>query len=139
MMVNCAIRYCTGCDSVRILADAISDVCAAPALTVYHPLKKPVDILFLGSCYESGIIAPSVKIFISSLDPSLVKSVVNFSVSTLMPSTYHRVSALLADRGIRMRAEEFHCHSPLGILYQGHPDQNDLDAFRSFARKQLQK
>ena len=137
--MNCAIRYCPRNESIRILANGISDVCGAPALSVYHPLSEPVDLLFLGSTFHAGDIDPALRCFIDLLDPGLVKTVVNFSTSALMPSTYHQVAALLADRGIRLRAEEFCCHSSLGILYHGHPNQKDLNEFRMFARKQLSK
>lgn len=133
--MNIAIRYYSKSGNTKKLADAIGEALHVKPETVSVPLKEPVDILFLGSSVYAAGVDDSIKSFISSLDPSRVKKVVNFSTAALLPGTYNQVEKLLKERNIPLSKEEFHCKGSFMFMHKGHPDNNDLNNVRAFAKK----
>lgn len=133
--MNIAIRYYSKSGNTKKLADAIGEAVNVKPESVSVPLKEPVDILFLGSSVYAAGIDDSIKSFISSLDPSKVKKVVNFSTAALLPGTYNQVEKLLKERNIPLSKEEFHCKGSFMFMHKGHPDANDLNNAKAFAKK----
>lgn len=133
--MNIAIRYYSRSGNTKKLADAIGSVLQVKPEPVSVPLKEPVDILFLGSSVYAAGVDDSIKSFISSLDPSMVKEVVNFSTAALLPGTYNQVEKLLKERNIPLSKDEFHCKGSFMFMHKGHPDSNDLNNVKAFAKK----
>lgn len=130
-----AIRYCSKTGNTKKIAEAIAQVAGVPALPVTTPLQEPVDVLFLGSAVYAAGIDASVRDFIASLDPAMVKNVACFSTAALLPSTYSQVSKQLTARGIPVDTREFHCRGRFKIAHKAHPDEADVEEAKRFARE----
>lgn len=132
-----AVRYYSRGGNTKKLAEAIASEAGVKAETTDHPLKDPVDVLFLGSSVYAAGVDDSIKKFIHDLDPSKAKRIINFSTAALLPSTYSQVSKLLSERGITIDPEEFHCRGSFAFMHKGHPDEKDLADVRAFTKKVL--
>lgn len=135
MDMKIAIRYYSKTGNTKKLADAISKVANVKAETLNQPLAEEVDVLFLGSAVYAAGVDEEVKRFIASLDKNKVKKVVNFSTAALLPSTYRQVKKLLAQKGITLDQDEFHCRGKFQMMHRGKPDENDLKEVQAFAKK----
>lgn len=116
------------------LADAIAGTLNVPAETTDIPVSEPVDVLFLCSAVYAAGVDNKVKDFISSLDASKVKNVVNISTAALLPSTYSQVAKLLEARNIPLDTREFHCRGKFMLMHSGRPNQHDLEDVQAFAK-----
>ncbi|TCL60949.1 flavodoxin [Kineothrix alysoides] len=134
-----AIRYYSKTGNTKKLADAIGQAAGVLAETVSLPITEPVDILFLGSSVYAAGIDSEVKRFITSLDSTKVKKVVNFSTAALLPSTYKQVKQLLEEKGISVDEKEFHCRGSFKMLHKGKPDAEDLKEVQAFTEKILNR
>ncbi|NCB32738.1 MAG: flavodoxin [Erysipelotrichia bacterium] len=130
-----AVRCCSRNGNTRRVAEVIASTLNTEALSTEHPILQPTDLLFLGSGVYAGDIDKRMKQFIRMLDPAMVNKAVCFSTSAVTNSAYRRMADLLADVGIRLLPQEFHCAGSFGILQKGHPDRKDLDAAKDFAKK----
>ncbi|MCR4587344.1 MAG: flavodoxin [Lachnospiraceae bacterium] len=130
-----AVRYYTKTGNTKKLADAVAAALGVEAESVETPLNEKVDLLFLGSSVYAAGVDSAIKEFINNLDPSMVGAVVNVSTAALLPSTYNQVRKLLEARGIAVKQEEFHCRGQFHALHKGKPDEADVAAAASFAKK----
>ncbi|MBR4763997.1 MAG: flavodoxin [Lachnospiraceae bacterium] len=135
--MKAAIRYYTKGGNTEKLALAISKATGLPAETIDVPLLEDVDILFLGSSVYGFDVDDQVKQFISNIDVKVGK-VVNFSTACLVKSTYKQVGKLLAEKNIPLAKEEFYCRGSFGPMHKGRPNQQDLQAAETFARKVME-
>ncbi len=130
-----AVRYYTKTGNTKRLAEAIAKAVGTEALPISTPITESVDILFLGNSYYAFTIDPEVKTFVSSLDKSKVKKIVNFGSAAMMNSTWKKVKAVADQIGIPMDEREFHCKGEFKGIHKGKPDENDLKAAADFAKK----
>ncbi|MBP3853552.1 MAG: hypothetical protein J6D18_03175 [Erysipelotrichaceae bacterium] len=137
--MNVAIRYFSRGGNTKKLADAISQEVGVEAKTVSNPLKEACDILFLLSSVYAADVDNRVKDFIQSLDPAKVKKVVNLSTSASGRTTDKKVKALLADKGIEMEEQSFHCSGSFLIVHRNHPDKKDIQKCREFVRNLIDR
>lgn len=135
--MKAAIRYYTKGGNTEKLALAISKATGLPAETIDVPLLEDVDILFLGSSVYGFDVDDQVKQFISNIDVKVGK-VVNFSTACLVKSTYKQVGKLLAEKNIPLAKEEYYCRGSFGPMHKGRPNQQDLQAAETFARKVME-
>ena len=135
--MKAAIRYYTRGGNTEKLALAISKATGLPAETIDVPLLEDVDILFLGSSVYGFDVDVQVKQFISNIDVKVGK-VVNFSTACLVKSTYKQVGKLLAEKNIPLAKEEYYCRGSFGPMHKGRPNQQDLQAAETFARKVME-
>lgn len=135
--MKAAIRYYTRGGNTEKLALAISKATGLPAETIDVPLLEDVDILFLGSSVYGFDVDDQVKQFISNIDVKVGK-VVNFSTACLVKSTYKQVGKLLAEKNIPLAKEEYYCRGSFGPMHKGRPNQQDLQAAETFARKVME-
>jgi hypothetical protein len=131
-----AVRF-TGGDPAKRVAEAIASAAGVTAEPLEHPLSEPAELLFAGC--RDGLMTPELEHFLSTLDPALIQSVALFQVAALPVSCWQGAAGILADRGIRMRQEEFSCRRELLFVNRGHPDRRDLSAAKEWARKILKK
>ena len=129
-----AIRYYSKFGHSKLMAEAIEDIVGAKAATVAEPLPQPVDRLFLGAGVFLGKVNGAVIDFINTLTPEMVKSVVLFGSCAIVESPLPQMLQALKARGIQVCDKSFTCKGSMGPICKGHPNAQDLDCFRQFAR-----
>ena len=132
--MNVAIRYYTKGGNTRRLAEAMGEAIGVAALPLDAPIEEPVDVLLLGNSYYAFTIDPEVRDFVRSLDPSKVRSIVNFGSAALMNSTRKKVKAEADKVGIPVDEREFHCKGEFKGMNRGRPNADDLRAAAQFAK-----
>ena len=130
-----AVQYYTKTGNTKRLAAAIAEAVGTEALPISAPINEPVDILFLGNSYYAFTIDPEVRAFIKGLDKNMVGKIVNFGSAAMLNSTYKKVKAEADKVGIPMDEREFHCKGEFKGIHKGKPDDADMQAAASFARK----
>ncbi len=129
-----AVRYYSKTGNAKKLAEAIADETSAKALPVSEPLTEYTDILFLcNSVYWVGVDG-NVKKFIAENKEKIGK-IVNVSTAALIESSYAQIKKLCEQSGISVSADEFHCKGSFQMMHKGKPDNHDIQAVKTFAKK----
>lgn len=132
-----AVRYYTRTGNSEKLARAIAQEIGAEALSITAPLNDRVDILFLcNSVYWAGM-DPKVVSFVKD-NAKNIGTVFNVSTAALIKSTYSQMKKVAAEAGVNLSEKEFHCKGKFSALHKGHPDSDDLNAVRKFAKELIQ-
>ena len=132
-----AIRYYTQTGNTKKLAESIAAELGVEAADVSEPLKEKVDVLFLcNSVYWAGI-DKHVKAFVRE-NAANIGEIVNVSTAALVESTYGQMKNVAAQAGVRLSQQEFHCKGKFTALNAGHPNEQDIQAVRAFAKKVTQ-
>ena len=127
-----AIRYYSKFGHSKQMAEAIEDIVGAKAVTVAEPLSESVDTLYLGAGVFLGMVNSAVMDFIATLTPDKVGRVVCFGSCAIINSPVPQVRKALESRGITVSPQEFTCRGSMGPVHGGHPDTQDIEAFRQF-------
>jgi len=135
-IMKIAIRYYSETGNTEKLANAISKVTEAKALSIDNPLDENVDILFLGSSVYYSSAPKKIKTFIKNINVK-VGTVVNFSTASIMRGTYNSVKRQVIAKNIDMSTREFHCKGSWGAFYEARPNDKDLNNCREFAKQIL--
>ena len=128
-----AVRYFTRTGNTEKLAVEVAKELGVTALTTSTPLTEHVDYLFLGSSVYAAGVDDEIINFIKN-NRNNIGQIVNFSTAALLPSTYKQVSKLAAENGIKMSEKEFHCRGSFAMMHKNHPDAEDIENVRLFAR-----
>lgn len=132
--MNIEVRYFTRSGNTKKLADAIGNAVNAPAKSIEEPINGPVDLLFLGgSVYAAGI-DKSLRSFIETLKPELIKKVAVFSTAAIIPSAYPEIKKCLKAQSISVDEREFHCRGKFTLMHRDRPNRQDLDTAVAFAK-----
>lgn len=134
-----AIRYYSKFGHSKQMAEAIENIVDAKAATVAEPLTEPVDTLYLGAGVFLGKVNGAVTDFIASLTPDKVKCVVLFGSCAIIESPVPQMRKALEARGIKVCDKSFTCKGSMGPLHSGHPDAQDIDAFKQFIQSTTQQ
>ncbi|MGX8712086.1 MAG: flavodoxin family protein [bacterium] len=134
-----AIRYYSKFGHSKQMAEAIENIVDAKAATVAEPLTEPVDTLYLGAGVFLGKVNGAVTDFIASLTPDNVKCVVLFGSCAIIESPVPQMRKALEARGIKVCDKSFTCKGSMGPLHSGHPDAQDIDAFKQFIQSTTQQ
>ena len=127
-----AVRYYTQTGNTKKLADAIAAKLGVKAESVDQPLTDKTEILFLcNSVYWAGI-DKHVKQFVKD-NAGNIGMIVNVSTAALKESTFSQMKRVAEENGVRLSDQEFHCRGKFAAMHSGHPDQEDLEAVKSFA------
>lgn len=129
-----AIRYFSKFGHTEQMVRAIEPLVGAKAQVVTEPLTEQVDILFLGAGVMLGKVDKSVMQFIDTLTPDKVKCVVLFGSSAIIESPVPQMRKALEAKGISVSDKSFTCKGSMGPIHSGHPDANDISAFKEFAK-----
>ncbi len=130
-----AIRYYSKFGHSTQMAEAIESIAGAKAAVVNEPLSAPVDVLFLGAGVFLGKVNSAVLDFINTLTPDQVKCVVLFGSCAIIESPVPQMRKALEARGIKVSEQSFTCKGSMGPVHSGHPDAQDIEAFKAFAQK----
>lgn len=134
-----AIRYFSKFGHSKQMAEAIEQIVGAKATTVAEPLGQPVEVLFLGAGLFLGKVNSAVTEFIGTLTPEMVHTVVLFGSSAIIDSPVPQMRKALEARGIKVCDKSFSCNGSMGPLHSGHPNAEDIEAFRTFAQSIIQR
>lgn len=127
-----AIRYYSRFGHTKTMAEAVKDIVGATPHDTSHPLDEPVDVLFLGAGVMMGKVDKSVFSFIKTLSPERVRRVVCFGSSALIPSPVPQMKQALEAAGVTVDERSFSCPGSMGPIKSGHPNDIDIDGFKSF-------
>jgi len=130
-----AIRYFSKFGHSKQMAEAIQTICGENPQTVNTPLTERVDLLFLGAGVMLGRVDSSVAAFIKTLKPDMVGCVVLFGSSAIIKSPVPQMQKMLEAQGIKVDKRSFSCRGAMGPLHSGHPDNQDLENLKAFARQ----
>jgi len=132
--MKAAVRYYTQTGNTKKLADAIAAQLGIEALSVNSPLQEETDILFLcNSVYWAGI-DKHVKQFVKD-NADKIGTIVNVSTAAMIESTYNQMKKVSADAGVKLSNQEFHCRGKFAAMHSKHPDEEDIKAVKTFAKK----
>ncbi len=133
--MNIQVRYYSRGGNTKKLADVIAKAADCKAEQIPVLIDGNADILFLGASVYWGGISPEVKSYIKALDKNRIGKVVVFSTSALAERAFGQIQKMLQDKGINVDNRNFYCRGEFTALHKGHPNQNDLEAAKQFARK----
>ncbi|MBQ7531811.1 MAG: hypothetical protein IJT12_08905 [Paludibacteraceae bacterium] len=134
-----AIRYYSKFGHSAQMAEVVGEVAGVKPESVSTPLTDEVDILFIGAGVFLGKVNGSIRDFARTLDPKKVKKVVLFGSSAIIDSPVPQMRKTFEELGFNVAAESFNCRGAMGPVHSGHPDANDLQALRDFAKQILIK
>lgn len=135
--MNIAIRYFSKFGHSAQMAEAVGQVAGVKAESVATPINEPVDTLYLGAGIMLGKISREMVDFIKTLKPELVKRVVCFGSSAIIPSPVPQMRQLLEKKGIAVDEKSFTCKGSMGPLHAKHPNDEDLENLRQFVKTTL--
>ena len=130
-----AIRYYSKFGHSKMMAEAVKDLVGAEPQTVNEPLTEGVDTLLLGAGVFMGKVNNDVFSFINTLSPDKVKRVVCFGSCAIIKSPIPQMRKTLEAKGIKVDEREFVCPGAMGPLKAGHPNDEDIKAFRQFVKE----
>lgn len=134
-----AIRYYSKFGHTAKMVEAVKDIVGAEPQTVAIPLGEPVDVLFLGAGVFMGKVNSQVNDFIKTLTPDMVKCVVCFGSCAIIKSPVPQMRKALESRGVKVSDMEFTCPGSMGLVKSGHPNADDITAFKDFVEDVLQQ
>lgn len=112
--MNIAVRYCskTNSGNTRRIAEAIAEGIGVEAVSVVdeQKLKEKADVLFLGGAPYANIMAPELREYANSIDPTMVSRVVLFTTSNWSRRTVLALKKILKKKGIVVQEEFFYAH-----------------------------
>ncbi len=133
--MNIKVRYQSRSGNTKKVAEAIAQEVDVTACAVSSDrITEDTDILFLGGAVYAGKIDDALKIFVEGLD-SHVKRVAVFSTSFRGQSAYPEVKKILEPKGIVVSEQTFLCKGKFFVFVRKHPDREDLQAAKKFAKE----
>jgi flavodoxin len=129
------VRYLSKSGNTEKIAKAIAETVGVIAKPITDKIDSETDLLFLGGAVYAFGIDSELKNFISSLDSSQIRKVAVFSTTAVVKSAYSSIAKLLDEKNIPVLKKEFHCRGEFKFMHKGHPNANDLDHAKEFARE----
>jgi flavodoxin len=129
------VRYLSNSGNTEKIAKAIGEAVGVTAKPITEKIVSETDVLFLGGAvYACGFVI-ELGHFISSLDSSQIRKAAVFSTTAVVKSAYSSIAKLLDEKNIPVLKKEFHCRGAFKFMHKGHPDTNDLNRAKEFARE----
>jgi flavodoxin len=126
--------------NTRKMADAIAEELGTKAKDVTASLTDDAKILFLGSGTYGGKPGEAMMKFIESGNLS-GRKVAIFGTSASLAGGHKMISAMtdiLMQKGAIILGS-YHCKGKFFLVNWGHPNKEDLDNARKFAREMINK
>lgn len=128
------VVYYTKSGHTETIAKAIGAELNVEVASMDEPLNAQVDVLFLGaSLYKMGIDKKVFK-FVDDLNAEKIGSVALFSTSAISDSGYVKLKKRLVDKGIKVHEEHLHCKGEFLMLNKNHPNVDDVNEAKKFAK-----
>ncbi|MCD7950672.1 MAG: hypothetical protein LUG12_10505 [Erysipelotrichaceae bacterium] len=142
--MNIQIIYHSQGGNTKKVAEAIAqelNVTAIPIDQSRDIFGETIDLLLIGDGMYFGGMSNDMKKFIDTLSPQNIKKAAVFSTSGgSWPMGPDGLKKRLQKQGISVEEESFRCHgSAFGVAFPSHPNENDLNNARKFARIVMEK
>lgn len=137
--MNIQIIYHSQSGNTKKVAEAIAqelNITAIPIDQSKDISRESIDLLLIGDGMYFGGMSNDMKKFIDTLSPQNIKKAAVFSTSGgSWPMGPDGLKKRLQKHGIPVEEESFKCHgSAFGAAFPSHPNENDLNNARKFAR-----
>lgn len=133
------VIYYTKSGHTQQIAEAIGEELGCQVTNMDVALDEFVDVLFFGaSVYKFGI-DKKVLEFIDTLDPNMIGNVVIFSTSALSDSGYSKLVKKFTSKNIKVSESHYYCKGEFMLLNKNHPNLDDSQAAKKFARSIIEK
>ena len=129
-----AVRYFSRSGNTRKLAEAVAAAVGVRAESVHHDLAERADLLFIGASVYAGGFDRSVGDFIERNIGKIGKIAV-FGSSASGKTVRRKIEKLAEKFGVAVSEHEFSCYGSFLFLHGSKPDEDDLAAAASFAKK----
>ncbi|MDR1438469.1 MAG: flavodoxin [Clostridiales bacterium] len=128
------VRYLSKSGNTAKVAGAIASAAGVAAKPIPEPVSADADLLFIGGAVYAFGIDEQLRQFIAEL-PQGIKRAAVFSTAAVVRSAFPRIRALLAERGIAVSDEDFHCRGEFKFMHKGRPNADDLGKAAEFAKR----
>ena len=128
------VRYYSRTGHTKQIAEAIAAQLGCEAQLTSERMRGYTDILFLGGAVYAGKPDASLEGFIERLDRRSVGKIILFGDAAMSDPT-KKIRKLLLDKGLLAETEVFTCKGSFKMIAKGHPNAQDLEDARAFARK----
>ncbi len=137
-IMTVSVIYQSRGGKTKMIADAIAEECGTEALDVNirHTLD-PGDLLIVGCGIYAGKPDESLLNYLEKLPVGKIRKAAVFSTSATGKDRTELIVSRLRNKGIDIIDEHFACKGKFLFLAGGHPDQQDLDNAREFARRAM--
>lgn len=132
--MNVAIRYQSRGGHVKEIAEIISSGIDVEPISIDDPrapLKKPVDVLFLGGALYKFRLDPSMEEYIESIPEGRVRMAIVFGSSALTRRPVYLIQERLKAKGV-----EIH---PMALYMRGKPKPYLYEIAPPWAKRELDK
>ena len=131
------VRYFSRTGHTKQIAEAMAEELGCEAVPTSERIRGYTDTLFLGGAIYAGKIDESVKGFSTRLERRNVGKIILFGDAAIGdPCT--KIRKLLSEKGFLAETETFTCKGSFKFIAKGHPNAEDLENARTFARKWMQ-
>jgi flavodoxin len=124
--------------NTRKIADAIAEELSVAVGDITGPLPDDAKVLFLGSGTYGG--APGIDMMKFVTDNTFTGRKVALFGTSVGSGGAGKMIAAMKDALTRKGATilgSYHCRGKMFLINRGHPDKNDLDNAKKFAREML--
>ena len=132
------VFYHTATGNTRKVAGAIADELGIEAEMIGKDLisfSEPIDLLFIGDGIYAGKPGKETISFINRLDPAMIKNTAVFATYGGQEVIGERIADLLRNKGLNIIGKPYTCKGKCWFfINRRHPNENDLDSSRQFAR-----
>lgn len=132
------VRYYSRGGHTKQIAQAIAQELGCEAVPTSERVRVYTDTLFLGGALYGGKIDDSIKGFITRLDRRNVGKIILFGTAA-MGDPCKKIRKILEEKGFLAETETFLCKGSFKIIAKGHPNEEDVENARAFARKWMQE
>lgn len=132
------VRYFSRTGHTKQIAEAMAEELGCEAVPTSERIRGYTDTLFLGGALYAGKIDESVKGFITRLDRRNVGKIILFGDAAI-GDPCKKIRKILTDREMLAETETFTCKGSFKVIAKGHPNAEDLENAKAFARKWMQE
>lgn len=128
------VRYFSRTGHTKQIAEAMAEELGCEAVPTSERIRGYTDTLFLGGAIYGGKLDPSITGFITRLDRRHVGKIILFGDAAIGDPCKKMRKALM-DKDMLAETETFLCKGSFKIIAAGHPNAEDLEKAKAFARK----
>lgn len=133
--VKIKILYHSMTGNTKKIAEVLAKTANVPAeaITENYKLSEAIDLLFIGDGIYAGKMNKKTKMFIQTLDATLVKNVAVFGTYGGQNKVIIDMVTMLREQGITACEKTFECKGQAWfIANRKHPNQADVDNATKF-------
>lgn len=132
------VRYFSRTGHTKQIAEAIAQELGCEAVPTGERIRGYTDTLFLGGALYAGKVDESIRGFITRLNRQNVGKIILFG-DAAMGDPCRKIRKILTEKGFLAETESFFCKGSFKFIAKGHPNTEDLENARAFARKWMRE